>query len=77
MVFHKVVGTCNARNMSSAKLMENIGMTKEAVFKEELYWQNEWTDQFFIPFWKGSIYQQSMFEKLIGYPISKLHLTVG
>jgi RimJ/RimL family protein N-acetyltransferase len=27
--------------------MGNIGMTKEAVFKEEFYWQNEWTDQFF------------------------------
>ncbi|REK74641.1 GNAT family N-acetyltransferase [Paenibacillus paeoniae] len=44
---HKVVGMCNSRNKRSAVLMERIGMTKEAVFKEELYWRNQWTDQFF------------------------------
>ncbi|MBP1906998.1 RimJ/RimL family protein N-acetyltransferase [Paenibacillus turicensis] len=38
--------------MSSVKLMDNIGMTKEAVFKQELYWQNEWTDHFLFYFGK-------------------------
>ncbi|MFF2885352.1 GNAT family N-acetyltransferase [Paenibacillus sp. NPDC057967] len=42
---HKVVGMCNARNSHSAALMERIGMTREAVFKEELYWRGQWTDQ--------------------------------
>ncbi|RJE88882.1 N-acetyltransferase [Paenibacillus sp. 1011MAR3C5] len=44
---HKVVGMCNAKNSRSADLMERIGMTREAVFKEELYWCKRWTDQYF------------------------------
>ncbi|MCQ6561198.1 GNAT family N-acetyltransferase [Paenibacillus mendelii] len=42
---HKVVGMCNSTNSRSAALMERIGMTREAVFKEELLWRNQWTDQ--------------------------------
>ncbi len=44
---HKVVAMCNSRNVRSAQLLERIGMTREAVFKEELFWQNDWTDQYF------------------------------
>jgi RimJ/RimL family protein N-acetyltransferase len=61
---HKVVGTCNTHNTSSVKLMENIGMTKEAVFKEELYWQNEWTDQFFYSILEKEYVQQFHVGKL-------------
>ncbi|OAJ73351.1 hypothetical protein AYJ08_00850 [Brevibacillus sp. SKDU10] len=39
---------CNSQNKRSIALMERIGMTKEAVFKEELFWQNEWVDQYFF-----------------------------
>lgn len=28
--------------------MENIGMRKEAIFKEELFWQNKWVDQYYF-----------------------------
>lgn len=45
---HKVVGMCNSNNTRSAALMEHVGMTKEAVFKEELFWNNRWTDQFYF-----------------------------
>ncbi|BFH68926.1 ribosomal-protein-serine acetyltransferase [Paenibacillus dendritiformis] len=44
---HKVVGMCNALNYRSSALMEHIGMRREGVFKEELYWNERWTDQFF------------------------------
>lgn len=44
---HKVVGMCNANNSRSAALMERLRMTREAVFKEELYWREQWTDQYF------------------------------
>lgn len=44
---HKVVGMCNSENKRSAALMEHIGMTREAIFKEELFWQNQWTDQYY------------------------------
>lgn len=44
---HKVVGMCNSKNLKSIKLMDNLGMRREGIFKEELYWQNQWTDQYF------------------------------
>ena len=44
---HKVVGTCNEYNIGSSAVMEKIGMTKEAIFRERLYWNNQWTDQFY------------------------------
>ncbi|KPH72255.1 MULTISPECIES: GNAT family N-acetyltransferase [Bacillaceae] len=45
---HKVFGMCNTNNTRSAVLMENIGMRKEAIFKEELFWQNKWVDQYYF-----------------------------
>ncbi len=39
---------CNSKNTRSAALMEDIGMNREAIFKEELFWQNKWTDQYFF-----------------------------
>ncbi|WP_340016289.1 GNAT family N-acetyltransferase [Paenibacillus sp. FSL K6-1318] len=45
---HKVVGMCNSQNVRSAALMKHVGMTREAVFKEELWWNNQWTDQYFF-----------------------------
>lgn len=55
---HKVVGMCNSQNSRSAALMEHIGMTREAVFKEELFWQEKWTDQYFF-----SILDREFFKK--------------
>ncbi|MGQ8871217.1 GNAT family N-acetyltransferase [Paenibacillus sp. TSA_86.1] len=45
---HKVVGMCNAENVRSAALMQHVAMTREAIFKEELRWQDKWTDQYFF-----------------------------
>ncbi|BFH64773.1 GNAT family N-acetyltransferase [Paenibacillus azoreducens] len=45
---HKIVGMCNSKNDRSAALMERIGMTREGVFKEELFWNDEWTDQYYF-----------------------------
>lgn len=55
---HKVVGMCNSNNKSSAALMEHIGMTREAVFKEELLWKDNWTDQYFY-----SILEKEFFKR--------------
>ncbi|MDT9719463.1 GNAT family N-acetyltransferase [Paenibacillus sp. ClWae2A] len=45
---HKVVGMCNSQNVRSAALMQHVGMTREAVFQEELWWNKQWTDQYFF-----------------------------
>lgn len=45
---HKVVGMCNINNVGSSMIMQKIGMTKEAIFREELLWNGKWTDQCFF-----------------------------
>ena len=45
---HKLVGTCNEHNIHSAAVMQKIGMIKEGVFRERLYWNGRWVDQFFF-----------------------------
>lgn len=44
---HRVVAMCNARNEASYKIMEKLGMTREAVFRQELPMNGEWDDQYF------------------------------
>lgn len=56
---HKVVGMCNSNNISSATLMEHIGMVREAIFKEELFWQNRWTDQYFYSILEKEFFKET------------------
>jgi len=44
---HKVVAMCHENNVSSYKVMEKLGMTREGIFREELLWQGKWMNQFF------------------------------
>jgi len=44
---HKILGMCNIENIQSSKIMLNLGMTREAVFRKELNWNDKWTDQCF------------------------------
>lgn len=66
---HKVVGMCNSQNVRSAALMQHVRMTREAVFKEELWWNNEWTDQHFF-----SILDKEFIEQTGGTKVTKLVL---
>ncbi|WP_444995180.1 GNAT family N-acetyltransferase [Aliikangiella sp. IMCC44359] len=43
--FHKVVAKCDPRNIASFKVMEKVGMVKEAYFKEHFLIGEDWTDQ--------------------------------
>ncbi len=42
---HRVVGRCDARNAPSARLMERLGMRREAHFVENEFVKGEWTDE--------------------------------
>lgn len=44
---HKVVAMCNEYNEASYRVMEKIGMQREGVFREELFWHGKWVNQFF------------------------------
>ncbi len=41
---HRIIGQCNAENSSSAKLMERVGMRREAHFVESLMVKGTWRD---------------------------------
>lgn len=45
---HKIVGMCNSENIGSAIIMRKIGMRREGIFREELFWHGKWTDQYFF-----------------------------
>lgn len=43
--FHRVVGRCDARNTPSARLMERLGMRREAHFRQNEFVKGEWCDE--------------------------------
>jgi len=45
MGVHRITAVCNAQNMIAIKALETIGMRREAVFIEKLFWNGKWTDQ--------------------------------
>jgi RimJ/RimL family protein N-acetyltransferase len=42
---HRIVGRCDARNTASARLMERLGMRREAHLIENEWVKGEWTDE--------------------------------
>ena len=42
---HRVTGSCDARNLASARLMERLGMRREAHFRSNEYVKDEWCDE--------------------------------
>jgi len=43
--WHRVIGNCDARNHPSARLMERLGMRREAHFVQNMMVKGEWTDE--------------------------------
>lgn len=43
---HRIQANLDARNLSSARLCERVGMRKEAYFIEDYWNKGEWTDSF-------------------------------
>ncbi len=43
---HRILAQLDARNASSARLCERLGMTKEAHFRQDFWSKGEWTDSF-------------------------------
>jgi RimJ/RimL family protein N-acetyltransferase len=42
---HRIIGRCDARNSPSARLMERLGMRREAHFRENEFVKGEWCDE--------------------------------
>lgn len=45
MDFHRIIGRCDGRNTASARLMEKLGMRREAHLIENEFVKGEWTDE--------------------------------
>jgi RimJ/RimL family protein N-acetyltransferase len=43
---HRIIGRCDARNLASTRVMERLGMRREAHFIENEHVKGEWTDEF-------------------------------
>jgi len=43
--WHRIIGCCDARNEASARLMERIGMRREAHFVHGEIVKGEWADE--------------------------------
>jgi RimJ/RimL family protein N-acetyltransferase len=42
---HRIIGRADARNIGSARVMEHLGMRKEAYLRENEFIKDEWTDE--------------------------------
>lgn len=42
---HRIIGRCDGRNAASARLMERLGMRREAHLRENEFVKGEWTDE--------------------------------
>jgi RimJ/RimL family protein N-acetyltransferase len=45
MNFHRIIGRCDGRNAASARLMEKLGMRREAHLIENEFIKGEWADE--------------------------------
>jgi RimJ/RimL family protein N-acetyltransferase len=43
---HRIIGRCDGRNTASARLMERLGMRREAHFRQNEIVKGEWTDEY-------------------------------
>ncbi|QQE81396.1 GNAT family N-acetyltransferase [Alicyclobacillus sp. SO9] len=43
---HRIYATCRPENVTSARIMEKLGMTKEGVLREHMFWKGKWQSSF-------------------------------
>lgn len=43
---HRVVAFCNANNAASARVMEKLGMQRDGLLREALWWNDTWCDEY-------------------------------
>lgn len=44
---HRTIATCDTRNIRSSRLMERLGMRREAHFIKNTFLKGEWADEYF------------------------------
>jgi RimJ/RimL family protein N-acetyltransferase len=46
LALHKVIATCDSRNLRSAHVMEKCGMTREGILRLQRYSGGQWVDEY-------------------------------
>lgn len=54
---HRIFGRCDARNAGSARLMERLGMRKEAHFREHAIFKGGWDEEFVFAILESEVSQ--------------------
>ena len=44
---HRVYGRCDARNVGSWRVLEKLGMRREAHFREHALFKGDWDEEFY------------------------------
>jgi RimJ/RimL family protein N-acetyltransferase len=57
LALHRIAATCDTGNVGSARVLERIGMRREAPFREDSLLRGRWRDSFLYAVledeWKG------------------------
>ncbi len=56
---HRVIGRCDARNTGSARVMERLGMRREAHFVQNEIFKGEWSDEFVYAMLASEFHQRA------------------
>lgn len=56
---HRVIGRCDARNTGSARVMERLGMRREAHFVHKELFKGEWGDEFVYAMLASEFHQRA------------------
>ena len=46
MKLHRITATCDTRNGGSARVMEKLGMRREATFRQDVFQKGKWRDSY-------------------------------
>jgi len=46
MKLHRIIATCDTRNVRSARVMEKVGMQREALFRKDVFQKGKWRDSY-------------------------------
>jgi len=63
---HRVMARCDARNVASWRVMERLGMRREAHFREHARFKGEWDEEFIYAILEGEWVAQQSDEDALG-----------
>ena len=60
LALHRVRAICNVENVASARLLERVGMRREAHFLENFWFKGRWSSEYWYGILRREWYEQNM-----------------